>query len=1484
MTPQDTFELAICYYEGIDGKEQDYMKAYSLFLEAAEAGCAEAMGFLGIMHYEGIVVAKDYHEAFKWFMFAAEHNLPDAQNNVAYMLKSGEGVEQNLQEAIKWYKLAAEQGHSEAQCDLAELYQYGNGIEQNFAEAQKWYKLAAEQGHDGATAKLKILNDMLLQLLMQDAEQGDKIAQFKLGYKYHRGDGVRRDHVEAIKWYTLAAEQGHVKAQFNLAYLYIHGRSVKHDTTESVKWYKAAAEQGDANAQYYLAQSYYRGIGITQDYIESAKWFGLAAEQGISGAQYYIALMHESGIGVEKDMEKAMVWYTLSAKQEYPGAMRRLGNEYYSNHDYEKAYTLYQKAANNRKSTDIDSILMLADMHLSGLGCKKDKSTAIKWLRKAANAGSEQAKRKLCEIYLHANDISQYLRYLHQCTDIVSYLTLAELYLHGIHVSQNIYKAVNIWKDIANQGYKCAHYNLAQAYYFGIGLSKNKAKAKKYLYEVKEYDLNASAFMDRISQEEGSDVSSAVFRSDLRGCFKEGSILEAEWKYINAILHNTGSSYLEILNEVIGIYKAHPTKDSYFWLARLYRELSISSDYVKSEYYFEKAVEADHTHAKYIKSLYDQDTPYSEYNLYSPFRFKDILNSVTIKEKKTTPGLLLDNFPEDLLLSHQLIYVYIAYLVVKGYTSLKIGSDVKDDFIRRYNDESRNNADNCEIDKEKLFFLLSKRNKEELRDELIEYVWDVMEKDRINTTSFPGHIFFEHLNSALSESMNIIVKGKEIRNIVKYMANNGKHFGELSPRFRIELFPILIMELSKLENFHDWSPWEHPKIDTLVYSSDFSSLKLSEESQLAATNKITRTIYKEEYGISKFIILVNREYCSSVMTKLHESRAKLIKDRVLESVIELDKSTFTDIDSSTALLVLNLDSPQHEVKFIKDEQEIVVSYSELEKNEYILNYDIYSSPIFLNSDDKAIIRFYDLVVPEYEKLDKYERIISNKDIAFTSSLLNAISNSCDKRTKLLVKYDNGIKIHMLGNSDSYTHDLRSYTLSISENSSVTSEYLAYILLSPEFQSYMDKIVDKKGYFTLSDLLYKKIAIHRDKNVQKQIIEEAVIRERQRFGSGVEFNVAILSEKTEVIDAFGDADGIALFAKSQSFEEIFNKHIKDDSKAIIDAIVIDKEHDEYEDVMEEFGSIRDRNIHIYIISREGDKAVKGKKKVEYFINGNRIFTSDEESHKKLINKLRDDLDSSNSHQAKIRMKYKDVFEAADALDKEYPKIGISAAILRYIQAGCIIEDDEKTSGPCATFREVCHELLKVFIDEKLIPQMDPGAIPSLLKLGTYYDNKASRQYLLIEPFMHKSLSQSLEYFCKITNSSVHGSQDSSKLGTAALNILMEFIVWFYENLPLLKDIQEGDERRTKEIKINQSNYKHMVFTLDEFNNGTDSYFYCENIHFVAKDRNFKLRKGMRVQIANNIKCEQIGEREYTRKRVNGTPIIYYAECCEYQDKR
>jgi TPR repeat protein len=116
------------------------------------------------------------------------------------------------------------------------------------------------------------------------AERGDAVAQYSLGFCYHKGEGMAKDDVEAVKWYRKAAEQGYAVAQYSLGCRYDKGDGVLQDYVEAVKWYRKAAEQGFASAQYNLATSYRTGQGVVKDDVEAYKWYNLAAASGHQSA------------------------------------------------------------------------------------------------------------------------------------------------------------------------------------------------------------------------------------------------------------------------------------------------------------------------------------------------------------------------------------------------------------------------------------------------------------------------------------------------------------------------------------------------------------------------------------------------------------------------------------------------------------------------------------------------------------------------------------------------------------------------------------------------------------------------------------------------------------------------------------------------------------------------------------------------------------------------------------------------------------------------------------------------------------------------------------------------------------------------------------------------------------------------------------------------------------------------------------------------
>ena len=76
----------------------------------------------------------------------------------------------------------------------------------------------------------------------KNAKAGKPMSQYNLGLMYEKGEGVRQNYTEAVKWYRKAAEQGHMWAQFRLGLLYYNGKGVAVNKKEAVRWYRKAAE------------------------------------------------------------------------------------------------------------------------------------------------------------------------------------------------------------------------------------------------------------------------------------------------------------------------------------------------------------------------------------------------------------------------------------------------------------------------------------------------------------------------------------------------------------------------------------------------------------------------------------------------------------------------------------------------------------------------------------------------------------------------------------------------------------------------------------------------------------------------------------------------------------------------------------------------------------------------------------------------------------------------------------------------------------------------------------------------------------------------------------------------------------------------------------------------------------------------------------------------------------------------------------------
>lgn len=99
----------------------EYARARSWYVLAAELGHAEAKLLVGYMHYAGLGGSADRAAAARWYADAATHGVVEAYVLLGMMHEHGSGVPVDRRAACIVYLRAALQGHSGAAFRLASL-------------------------------------------------------------------------------------------------------------------------------------------------------------------------------------------------------------------------------------------------------------------------------------------------------------------------------------------------------------------------------------------------------------------------------------------------------------------------------------------------------------------------------------------------------------------------------------------------------------------------------------------------------------------------------------------------------------------------------------------------------------------------------------------------------------------------------------------------------------------------------------------------------------------------------------------------------------------------------------------------------------------------------------------------------------------------------------------------------------------------------------------------------------------------------------------------------------------------------------------------------------------------------------------------------------------------------------------------------------------------------------------------------------------
>jgi hypothetical protein len=168
-----------------------------------------------------------------------------------------------------------------------------------------------------------------------------------------------------------------------------------------------AAENGDVKACHCLGHLYdqqYGYNGVIPDKEMAVKWYTFAADGGDYCAQidlvFHCLDWPKKSIALErvkKYAESGNVYMQSS-----------LGGYYMNKFNYQDALRWLRMAANNDNAQDesyndngypaqVEAWYMLGKCYFEGLGVEKDASQGRRWMRKAANAGLQEARNYLDE-------------------------------------------------------------------------------------------------------------------------------------------------------------------------------------------------------------------------------------------------------------------------------------------------------------------------------------------------------------------------------------------------------------------------------------------------------------------------------------------------------------------------------------------------------------------------------------------------------------------------------------------------------------------------------------------------------------------------------------------------------------------------------------------------------------------------------------------------------------------------------------------------------------------------------------------------------------------------------------------------------------------------------------------------------------------------------------------------------------------------------
>lgn len=261
--PAGQLNMGLCHLNGW-GVPQDDAKAFDMFARAAENGNAAACGCLAHMIRHGLGSESDPKMTVAYLQMGADRGDPDCWYELGCAYEVGFGVRQSVTEAARWLELAAADGDARAQARLAALLLRADPTRENVEIALRLLEQAGDQGdHTAAYVRGSLLAfgnahvdvDVETAHALADklVDEGSYLGHRLRGEMHEHGCGVPRDQAEAATAFLAAATRGDWVSQVEIGRRYLDGNGVTRDDVEALAWFSLASGIAGANVNEEIA-------------------------------------------------------------------------------------------------------------------------------------------------------------------------------------------------------------------------------------------------------------------------------------------------------------------------------------------------------------------------------------------------------------------------------------------------------------------------------------------------------------------------------------------------------------------------------------------------------------------------------------------------------------------------------------------------------------------------------------------------------------------------------------------------------------------------------------------------------------------------------------------------------------------------------------------------------------------------------------------------------------------------------------------------------------------------------------------------------------------------------------------------------------------------------------------------------------------------------------------------------------------------------